>query len=96
VLVYLFAASLLGGALGVLVLRGVMNRSSSPVARIRLCFLGYALAEVSAIFGALYLFFTGVPYLFLVGLVGFVAVLFLLRVPQSSLEGLGRGGRAGP
>jgi Co/Zn/Cd efflux system component len=95
VLVYLFAASLFGGAIGVLILRGIMNRSSSPVSQMRLCIIGYALVEVSAILGALYLFFTGVPYLFLTGLVAFVAVLFLLRIPEEAIERLGQDGRTG-
>jgi len=81
ILVYCFAASVFGTAFAVVFLRSAIDRATSVIAKVRFCFAGYAVGETCAILGALYLFFTGAPYLFLAGVGVFVIVLLLLRFP---------------
>jgi hypothetical protein len=84
ILVYLFAASVFATAFAVVLLRAAIERASSVVAKVRLCFVAYAIAETCAIVGALHLFFTGAPFLYLAGVAVFVIVLVLLRSPIDS------------
>ena len=71
----------LAGVGGVLVVRRAWGRSTLPAQRHRLTVVGWALAEIPALAGAIHLWMTGVPRLFSAGLFFLLLAFFLFSSP---------------
>lgn len=82
---YAFYAVFTGSALGMLFIHRSLPQAHTFPQRVTRCILGLAVAEGTALFGAVYLFLTGSVQLYVIGLILFL-LAFLVFFPAESQQ----------
>lgn len=77
---YAFYAVFTASALGMLFIHRSLPQATTFPQRVTRCIMGYAVAEGTALFGAVYLFLTGSLQLYIIGLLLFL-LAFLVFTP---------------